>query len=239
MAWCPMCKCEYKKGITVCTECKVELVDSLDANSDEVIFAENSMDAEETECFGAEVLNENLNIHFIDREKPIAAVRIAKKRDTVYRNSQELSNENKSSAYILLPVGILGIVAIVLIWLDVIPLYSSLTSKVITSSVMGTLFVVFIVMGILSLKNAKKFDELATKESGLSIEIMNYFSENFNRDVLEEKNIDSQWEMLSEEEKYFKRIECIKECITKQFMNLEESYVDYMCDEIYTKLYEE
>ena len=239
MAWCPECKCEYKKGITVCTECKVELVDSLDANSDEVIFAENSMDAEETECFGAEVLNENLNIHFIDREKPIAAVRIAKKRDTVYRNSQELSNENKSSAYILLPVGILGIVAIVLIWLDVIPLYSSLTSKVITSSVMGTLFVVFIVMGILSLKNAKKFDELATKESGLSIEIMNYFSENFNRDVLEEKNIDSQWEMLSEEEKYFKRIECIKECITKQFMNLEESYVDYMCDEIYTKLYEE
>ena len=40
MAWCPVCKCEYKKGITVCKECKVELVDSLDANSDEVIFAE-------------------------------------------------------------------------------------------------------------------------------------------------------------------------------------------------------
>ena len=36
-----------------------------------------------------------------------------------------------------------------------------------------------------------------------------------------------------------RRIEYIKECITKQFMNLEENYVDFMCDEIYTKFYEE
>ena len=239
MAWCPVCKCEYKKGITVCAECKVELVDSLNEKSDETMFAENSADAEDTECFGAEVLNENLNIHFIDRGTQMTAVRIAKKQDSVYRNSQELSNENKSSAYILLPVGILGIVALVLIWLDVIPLYSSLTSKVITSVVMGTLFIVFVVMGILSLKNAKKFDEIASKESDLSKKIFDYFSENFNQDILDEKIKDSQWEMLSSEEKYFKRIDCIKECITKQFMNLEENYVDFMCDEIYTKIYEE
>ena len=70
----------------------------------------------------------------------------AKKDTSVYRSSKELAAENKSSAYILLPVGILGIVAIILIWFDVIPLYSSITSKIITSTVMGVLFLVFIVV---------------------------------------------------------------------------------------------
>ena len=56
---------------------------------------------------------------------------------------------------------------------------------------------------------------------------------------LEAKFNHSTWNEIPEEEKYFKRIECIKECITSQFMNLEENYVDFMCDEIYTKFYEE
>ena len=57
--------------------------------------------------------------------------------------------------------------------------------------------------------------------------------------IIDEKINDDQWNELPEEERYFKRIEYIKECIIKQFMNLEENYVDFMCDEIYTKFYEE
>ena len=30
MAWCPKCKNEYREGFTVCAECKVALVDSLE-----------------------------------------------------------------------------------------------------------------------------------------------------------------------------------------------------------------
>lgn len=28
MAWCPKCKAQYVDGITICADCKVELVDS-------------------------------------------------------------------------------------------------------------------------------------------------------------------------------------------------------------------
>lgn len=236
MAWCPVCKCEYKAGITKCAECKVELVDSLENEQEDTIFlqSEDGNDAE-----GMDALAENENIHFIDREAQMAAVKIAKKSTSGYRNSEEMSIENKSSAYILLPVGTLGIIALVLIWLDIIPLYSSVTSKIIVSTVMGALFIVFVVMGILSLKNAKMFKEKASKEGDLSKEILNYFSENLSADELDKKIADSEWETLSEEERYFKRIDCIRECITKQFMNLEENYVDYMCDEVYNKFYEE
>ncbi len=242
MAWCPVCKCEYKKGITKCAECKVDLVDSLEKKGYEPIFEQEDKDTYDS--LGFKEVTENKNVHFIDREANIAGVKMAlatkaKKDTSVYRSSKELAAENKSSAYILLPVGILGIVAIILIWFDVIPLYSGITSKIITSTVMGALFLVFIVMGIMSLKNAKKLDEEATKEGDLSKEIMKYFSENLSAKIVDEKIMDSQWNEIQEEEKYFKRLECIKECITSQFMNLEENYVDFMCDEIYTKFYEE
>lgn len=241
MAWCPICKCEYKEGITKCADCNVELVDVLEENMAVSLDFEALMEEEEQISKIAEHVNENLNVHFLDRGADIASVRKIKqqKNSTVYRNSKEMAGENKSSAYILLPVGVLGIIALVLVWLDVIPLYSSITSKIITSTVMGTLFLVFIVMGVLSLKNAKKFEEKASKESDLSKEILNYFMENITSYSLDEQLKDSQWETLSEEEKYFKRIDGIRLCITKQFMTLEENYVDYMCDEIYTKLYEE
>ena len=237
MAWCPVCKCEYKKGILKCAECKVDLVDSLEEKKEENSIPKETMD-EEIVLEIAKELNENKEIHFTDRDAEIPAVRVVKQMG-VYRNSKELSNENKSSAYILLPVGVLGIIALVLIWLDVIPLYSGITSKIITTVVMGTLFIVFIVMGILSLKNAKKLDEKANEEGDLTKEILNYFSENYSADSLDEKIGDCQWSDLPEEEKYFKRIECIKVLLTKQFMNLEENYVDFMSDEIYAKFYEE
>ena len=237
MAWCPVCKCEYKKGILKCAECKVDLVDSLEDNKEEALVPNEEL-SEEIVMELAKELNENKEIHFTDRDAEIPAVRIAKKAG-VYRNSKELSNENKSSAYILLPVGILGVVALVLVWLDVIPLYSGIVSKIITSVVMGSLFVVFIVMGIVSLKNAKKLDEKANEEGDLTKEIFNFFSENYSVDILDEKICDSQWSQLPEEEKYFKRIECIKTVLVKQFMNLEENYIDFISDEIYTKFYEE
>ena len=32
MAWCPICKNEYRPGIKVCADCGAELVESLDEN---------------------------------------------------------------------------------------------------------------------------------------------------------------------------------------------------------------
>lgn len=241
MAWCPVCKCEYKQGITKCAECKVELVDVLEENIDVTPDIEALIEEEEQISKIAEHVNENLNVHFLDRGADIAFVRKVKqqKNPTVDRNSKELAGENKSSAYILLPVGGLGLIALILIWFDVIPLYSGLTSKIITSVVMGSLFVVFLVMGVISLKNAKKLDIEAAKEGDLSKEILNYFCQNLSAELVDEKITDNQWSELPEEERYFKRIECIKELMIKQFMNLEDNYIDFMCDEIYTKFYEE
>ena len=64
MAWCPVCKCEYKKGITKCAECKVDLVDSLEEKAYEPIFEQE--DKEAYDSLGFKEVTENKNIHFID-----------------------------------------------------------------------------------------------------------------------------------------------------------------------------
>lgn len=236
MAWCPVCKCEYKEGIEKCADCKVDLVAALDdvssSEEEEMLSAMEEMAKEMAEELANEEADEEASE---EAHIEMPKMKVAK----VYQDSAELSSENKSSAYILLSVGIIGIVVLVLICLDVIPIYKGVTSKIITTSVMGTLFVVFVVMGIVSLKNAKKFQQKAAEEGDLSKEIMTYCLENLSAKNIDESLVDEQWDDTQDEVKYFKRIEYIKMMITKQFMNLEEEYVDFICDEVYTKLYEE
>ena len=236
MAWCPVCKCEYKEGILKCAECKVDLVDSLEEKNEEAPILEEEL-SEEIISELAKELNEDEKIH-ITEEKEVPNVRNVK-QTSVYRNSKELSIDNKSSAYILLPIGLVGIVLLFLVWIDVIPLYTKIISKLITTVLMGSTFVVFIVMGYISLKKGIEYDKKAVKEGDLTKEILKYFENNFTAEAIDENVGVSQLSELEDEEKYFKRVDCIKELITKQFMNLEDNYIEYMSDEIYTMLYEE
>lgn len=245
MPWCPVCKCEYKKGIEKCADCKVDLVESLEAENPEekeeaiefanaMVFTEAleeaSIEAGDKEEDGDTEAEKEADAELVKFNIP--------KKVNVYQDSREKSSENRNSAYILLGVGIIGSVILILICLDIIPVYTSLTSKIITAGVMGSLFVLFIVMGIVSLKNAKKFDKQAALEGDLTKGILDYCEEKCSKDAIDEALNDEEWEELSEELKYFKRIEYIKAVITRQFMNLEEEYLDHICDRVYEMFYE-
>ncbi|MBR3807705.1 MAG: hypothetical protein IKJ15_04965 [Lachnospiraceae bacterium] len=235
MAFCPVCKCEYKEGIKKCADCDTLLVDSLEEKI--TLFAEEPVDEEIKKIVPKDVL-ENKNINFLDRDSDVAAVQVIKKAG-VYRDSKELFLENKSSAYMLLTVGIIGIIVLALICTDVIKIYFSLTSKIISGVVMGSLFVTFIVMGIATLKNAKKYGEKAKAEGDLTTNILDYCADNLTPMTVDRACKDEEWDELSEEMKYFKRIDYIKDFITGHFMNLEEDYVSFLADEMYTTFYDD
>lgn len=235
MAFCPVCKCEYKEGIKKCADCDTLLVDSLEEKV--TLFAEEPVDEEIKKIVPKDVL-ENKNINFLDRDSDVAAVQVIKKAG-VYRDSKELFLENKSSAYMLLTVGIIGIIVLALICTDVIKIYFSLTSKIISGVVMGSLFVTFIVMGIATLKNAKKYGEKAKEEGDLTTKILDYCADNLTPMTIDKACKDEEWDELPEEMKYFKRIDYIKDFITGHFMNLEEDYVSFLVDEMYTTFYDD
>ena len=129
-----------------------------------------------------------------------------------------------------------GFVVIVLIFIDVIDLHMSLTNKYMVTGVMGALFILFIVMGIVSMKNSRILKRKASKENKLTIEIKKWCVENIKKNQVDEKlNIIGQPEELQ----YFQRFDYMKKIIQNQFVNLDEGYLERLIEEIYPEIFEE
>lgn len=158
-----------------------------------------------------------------------------------YRSSAEKAEDNRSSAYTLLAVGGIGFAAVILIFFNVIPLYQNAgISRYLVCGVMGTMFILFIVFGFVSMRDSKQLLVKAKSESSLVAEITRWCAEN-----LDAADIDAQLlsgeeiaENLSDEEKYYRRTEKMKALLEDKFMNLDEAFVEDFVDGYYQRLYE-
>lgn len=164
---------------------------------------------------------------------------------TVYQNNATKAEDNKSSAFTLLIVGGVGILLIILSMTGVITLNLSTTSKYMVYGVMGALFTLFIIMGIVSLRSYKIFAQKAQKEDSLTEEIVNWCLADLNGPMIDQMIWDSDGgehentkDSVSEEMKYFRRTEKMKELINEKFLNLDEAYLEHILDDIYTGIYD-
>lgn len=244
MAWCPECKCEYVDGITVCADCGCDLVAELPVEkaaretltdiSEEAIMAAAKAMAESgnvPEEFLAEDFqdSEQYEEFEFDEEEVRPAYQYR------YMNNEEKAEDSRTSAYALLGVGSVGFVIVVLFFLDIIEMNMSLTGKYMITGVMGVLFVLFIVMGMVSLKNSRILTKKAYKENNLTVEIKKWCITYMDKDFMDrELGLSDQQEEL----KYFQRIDHMKRMISKQFMNLDEAYLDRLIEEVYPEIFE-
>ncbi len=235
MPWCPKCKTEYREGILICADCGTELVEELAKNEENT----NSFDTaltmfpkESQEGFFAESLEED---RVLEDTKTQAKTRRMHLEESygVYEESSKKAEEFKSGAFSLLLVGTIGLVCVILIFFDKIPLSMNLFSKYLILGVMGTLFLLFILMGLLSIKSYKTFKIKATEENNLTDNLSNWCRENISRDI-----IDTDCKEECEEEKYFRRTEKMKEMISHKFMNLDAAFLDSFVDDIYPEIFE-
>lgn len=230
MAWCPNCKNEYVEGIKICADCGAELVDSLD----EVSEAKPQELSEEY----AEIPEELEALSEMTQEE-LAEAAAAKERGTwrrQYQNSAQKAEDNKSSAYTLLCIGAIGLIAVILVMLDVIPLYQNAgVAKYFVCGVMGALFLIFLVLGVISMKNFKTLSADAESEKSLVESMRKWCEENLDPEQIDEGLFEE--EELSEEQKYFMRTDKMKQMIEGKFMNLEEAFLDHFIDEYYQGIF--
>lgn len=226
MPWCPKCKYEYREGIKECSDCKIPLVDyypeeDYKEETDTPYYSE-----EQVTLYEEETLHEEGNEEQTQTE-PIHA----------YQDKKSKAEDFKSSAYTLLIVGILGIAALVLIELHIIPIYLVAPGKYITYGVMGTLFLIFIVVGIRSFASAKKYAAEAIEEDDLTNQINQWCKDNLTKQMIIDKAAIQT--ALPEEMKYFKYFDALKNMITEQFGTLDASYLEALAEEVYTRLFDE
>ena len=153
-------------------------------------------------------------------------------------DSAERAEENRSSAWTLTLVGGIGLIVLVLNLLNVIhlPIYGF--SKYMVSGLMGALFIIFIIAGIISIKKTKTYSNAASVEKDNKAKIIEWCKENEIASKID-MAIENQFPDLPEEEVYFKRYEGLKFFVVKNFESMSLPFLEHVIDEIYDSLFEE
>ena len=233
MPWCPKCETEYREGIRTCSDCGSALVDELitSKNNEDFINEPTFLSSVESEVND---MTEEEAIAFLEESKKEALERRKQLAEGpgLYIESSKKAQDFKSGGLSLLFVGGLGFICILLILLGIIPLHMNIFSKYLITGVMGTMFLLFIVMGFLSVKSYKKFEIKASEEDSLTKNLTSWVKENLQKDI-----IDADLEESSEELLYFLRTEKMKEMIMHNFMNLDAAFLESFIDDIYPAIF--
>lgn len=227
MPWCPKCGYEYKRGYTICSDCNVELVETLDKTSENDLLGDEIGFTEEDLYAAFEQEGES------DQNKEELSTNRKLFKSGVYEECAVRANEYKSGAVTLLFVGIAGIIVLVLMNVGVIPVFKSASSTMI-NIVVGGMLVFFVVMGFMSVSSYKKLKVKALEEQKLKNDIMSYFEDFVNKDDILCNNSDN----LGPEELTLWQFEQIKSIILKEFSNVDELFLEYITEKIYENMFE-
>lgn len=156
-----------------------------------------------------------------------------------YQSSEEQARDNHSSAYMLLILGSAGLVAdIVVFAMD--PFHMPVFNQYLSLGVMGALFILFIVMGALSMKSYKRLHIKAAEENTLKETLEKWCRENLTAELIDEQCMTEELNADSDGQgAYFSRTGYMKEKIQEKFLNLDEDLLDHFIDTFYTELYGE
>ena len=152
-----------------------------------------------------------------------------------YQDSSQRADDNRSSGWMLLILGILGLTMVVLGITGVIHL--RLSNPYLFYGVMGTIFLLFLVAGVISMKNASLFARKAESENSLRSTMLDWCREAFRAE-----EIDNQVKTpgISEEGLYFSRTAFIKDRLNQQFVNLDQDFLDqFVDDHVYELIFEQ
>ncbi len=143
-----------------------------------------------------------------------------------YRDNSSSAEDNKSSGIVLLGVGVLGVIFIVLGLTNVLPF--RFANPYLFYGLMMALFCLFLVMGFVSLINARNYRKKAKSEIGIKDELIKWCSANLDPETIDSRLEDKAFS--SDEEKYFSRCEIISEILKKQFINLDPAMLEDIID---------
>lgn len=208
--WCPKCKAEYRKGITICAECGTELVEKLDEENDKEYTEEDVSPIMEDDTEMDEDTDGRSLLHTSSKS---------------YVKKADQYKDMKFSGLSFLIFGVLGIAYLVLCKTEVIPISYNLFVFIGISA----MFAIFIIIGITSLVKAGKIKTQIPDEEKKTEEIMNWLSENIQKESIDKWN-DST---VSDVENDLLITECIAKELIKQYPDLDKSYLEMIADEYY------
>lgn len=233
MYTCPKCNNTETKKFHICPKCGHTINEEL--NSENV--TNNELENNNSEPFSDNELKDNNSEttaqDAIDELFTAGPANYVKKADK-YKDLQ-------GSAISLIVAGILGDCYIIGNILGFFGNGFNGISSILFYIVMGSLFNVFLISGIMSLRKAKKVKSEISLEENTTETIINqilyYGKDNIDKKILNDNNLNTIAD-LDDAEVYYKRTGYIKECIISNYGQLDEIYLEDLIEQIYTKMFE-
>ena len=232
--YCPKCDMEFIDGITVCTDCGGPLVES-----EEAARAMKENEQRELLLKQQEYLD-RLNRQLKDMQDEVAgtAPEASIPRPVrVYETKAQKYDDLKSSASAFLVVGGLLLAASAACWAGIIRLPMAGTSRLIFQGVMTAMGVFSMAVYFNTSRSAKKLQPEIDRETRKTRELVTWFADNWDASSID-REIDDN-EFLSEEEMSLRRFQIIQDFLITGKDLPDPAYVDALCEEIYSKLFEE
>ena len=227
MPWCPKCKSEYREGFRVCADCGCALVEELREDGPAASGPIEEIQGRETVPFTVEEREQ------IERIRESAAAQSVFQGNASYQDSSERADENRSAAWVLMVIGILGLIFVILSMAEVIPIKPG--SPYLFNGVLASISLLFLVAGMVSMKSAKRFAAKGESENTLRSTMLDWCRENLSAEEIDSKVCT---EDMQEEIRYFSRTSYIKEKLNHQFINLDQDFLDqFVDDSVYGMLF--
>lgn len=153
-----------------------------------------------------------------------------KKHKHAYVEAGRKIEDSSATAWSFMFLGILGLIALIYIWTDGFPQETTFSTLLISSIIPGIVVVVFILVSIRAFHNKKKFMLEKAKEDAEINRIRSWFKDHYSADAISH-GVDE--EDISIEELFFLRLENISRLLAEQFPELEESFCEYLQENIY------
>jgi len=154
---------------------------------------------------------------------------------TPYEDADKKAEDYKSGADSLLIVGVIGIVALILLHLGVLPISLPFFTKTMITIVMGIMFIVFVVTGILSRKSYQKLKSQASTDKDIKADITRYLKESIDVEEFDKELTDDAPSM---EILYFRRMEKLKTMVFNYSEGIDVSFAEYILEEVYPDIFE-
>lgn len=146
----------------------------------------------------------------------------------LHLSAKDRYQEYRSSGIMLLIFAVLIIVFAILNFLKIITFMASTPALI----VLGIAAVVFIYLGISSLKSTGRLLEEADEEEKTTSEILSFLKTTFPKEVLEQMQDGS----MSDELLYFTQMNAMKEALQTQCPDADENYLDAILEDYFNSL---
>ena len=243
MPYCPKCDMEFVEGITKCSDCGGPLFESKEA-ADEMLKKAQAQYQEQMLKQYQMMMAEQQKQESIEKEAAAKAAAEGKQQAQPRRASSgtfidkgQKYEDMASSASAFLIVGVATAAALVLSFTGIINLPFTGVMKLIVTGMLAFMCIGSFAVAISSKKSAAVLKTEISSEKDQTKEIIEWFIETYEAGDIDRRILFTE-SGLSAEEMSLRRFEWIQELLITGKDLPDQAYVDMLCDEIYSRLYE-